>query len=237
MAARPKRSQGESQLRVLQQAMASAIHEFAQPLNVMQLLAENAQDDLAELAAGSTGDPALVAGLTRRLRSMVDQSERASDIARHIRAFAVDVGAEKPAFDVNNALRRIASLLSTDLKSMGAELSVEPAEAGCAAAGDETLVMFALTEAVLRLSRGAAEPGAEKRSLRLSTTAGEGGRRPTATVEAQGLPAGGPASDAAWLAELPLLAGLAERSDVEVAFGRPGPGRLRIAIALAVSTF
>src|SRR5262245_20936399 len=95
-----------SQLHVLQEAVASAVHELSQPLNVVNLLADNALEDVTTLQAEGAGDPEILGGLRRRVESIIEQSGKASDITRWIRAFAVGLAEEPAEFDPDAVIER-----------------------------------------------------------------------------------------------------------------------------------
>ncbi|HJQ55424.1 MAG TPA: hypothetical protein VJ890_00870 [Vineibacter sp.] len=147
-----------SELRVLQEAVASAVHELSQPLNVVNLLADNVLDDVASLQETAGGDGELIADLRRRIESIVEQAAKASDITRWVRAFAVGIGGEPTDFDPDAVIERIAGIFSNDLRVAGVELAVAPAPGTRWAMGDEALFGFALTEVVMWLTRTLAEP-------------------------------------------------------------------------------
>jgi hypothetical protein len=142
-----------AELRVLQEAVASAVHELSQPLNVVNLLADNALDDVTTLQAAAAADPAVLAGLRHRVEAIIDQAGKASDITRWIRAFAVGTGQTATEFDPGAVIERIVGIFSNDLRVAGVNLIAEPARGKHQAFGDESLLAFALTETVLWMSR------------------------------------------------------------------------------------
>lgn len=156
MAIRPQYT--ASELRVLQEAVASAVHELSQPLNVVNLLADNALEDIAILQEEGTADPDALRGLRRRLESIVERAEKASDIIRWIRAFAVDIGEEGSDFDPEAVFARIIGIFGNDLRVAGVELQTAPPAGQRIAVGNEALLGFALTEIVLWLAKELPRP-------------------------------------------------------------------------------
>lgn len=148
----------ESELQVLQEAVASAVHELSQPLNVVNLLADNVLDDVASLQETAVADAEMLDGLRRRVESIVEQAAKASDITRWVRAFAVGIGGDAADFDPDAVIERVAGIFSNDLRVAGVGLVVAPAPGTRWAVGDEALFAFALTETVLWLSRVLPEP-------------------------------------------------------------------------------
>ncbi|MCW5746914.1 MAG: HAMP domain-containing histidine kinase [Alphaproteobacteria bacterium] len=146
---------------MLQEAVASAVHELSQPLNVVNLLADNVLDDVATLEAAGTSDVEVLDGLRRRIESIVEQSERASDITRWVRAFAVGIGMEPMDFDPDPVLVRIKGIFGNDLRVAGVDLVTEPADDRLLVAGNEGLFAFALTESVMWLSRVLPQPATQ----------------------------------------------------------------------------
>jgi C4-dicarboxylate-specific signal transduction histidine kinase len=147
-----------SQLHVLQEAVASAVHELSQPLNVVNLLADNALEDVATLQAEGAGDPEVLSGLRRRVESIVEQSGKASDITRWIRAFAVSLAEEPAEFDPDVVIERIAGIFTNDLRVAGISLVVDPVRGRRSALGNETLLAFALTETMLWITNALPNP-------------------------------------------------------------------------------
>ncbi len=151
----------ESELRVLQEAVASAVHELSQPLNVVNLLADNALDDVATLQAAGAADAAVLGGLRRRVEAIVEHAGKASDITRWVRAFAVGIGEEATAFDPGAVIDRVAGIFGSDLRVAGVDLSVDTSAAGGElVVGNEALFGFALTEAILWMAREPGQPAA-----------------------------------------------------------------------------
>lgn len=144
-----RRQHVASELQVLQEAVASAVHELSQPLNVVNLLADNALEDVSVLQAAGVGDAAVLADLRRRIEQIVEQSEKASDITRWIRAFAVGIGGDVTEFDPDAVIQRIAGIFTNDLRVAGVALQAAPAPGRRSAVGDESLLGFALTETIL----------------------------------------------------------------------------------------
>src|SRR5262245_47431588 len=138
-----------SQLHVLQEAVASAVHELSQPLNVVNLLADNALEDVTTLQAEGAGDPEILGGLRRRVESIIEQSGKASDITRWIRAFAVGLAEEPAEFDPDAVIERIAGIFTNDLRVAGVTLVAASVAGRRSALGNETLLAFALTETIL----------------------------------------------------------------------------------------
>src|SRR5262245_24678870 len=147
-----------SELHVLQEAVASAVHELSQPLNVVNLLADNALEDVTVLQAAGAGDAEVLSGLRRRVESIVEQSGKASDITRWIRAFAIGLGEETAEFDPDPVIERIAGIFTNDLRVAGVTLVVTPAPTRCSAVGNESLLGFALTETILWMSNTLPQP-------------------------------------------------------------------------------
>ena len=147
-----------SQLHVLQEAVASAVHELSQPLNVVNLLADNALEDVTVLQAAGIGDAEVLGGLRRRVESIVEQSGKASDITRWIRAFAIGIGEDAAEFDPDAVIERIAGIFSNDLRVAGVTLVAEPAPGQRSAVGNEALLGFALTETILWMSSALPRP-------------------------------------------------------------------------------
>jgi hypothetical protein len=166
-----------SELKVLQEAVASAVHELSQPLNVLNLLADNVLDDVASLEQSPGVDAELASDLRRRMESIVEQAAKASDITRWVRAFAVGIGGEPTDFDPDAVIERVAGIFTNDLRVAGVELAVAPAPGTRWACTDEALFAFALTEAVLWLTRtlpepaeGTREDGTPARRIRIGCT-------------------------------------------------------------------
>jgi hypothetical protein len=241
-----------SELRILKEAVASAVHELSQPLNVVNLLADNALEDVTTLQEAATADAATLRGLRRRIESIAERAEKASDITRWIRAFAVDIDGEATDFDPEAVIARVAGIFGNDLRVAGVELCAEPATGQRIAVGNEALLAFALTEAVLWLSR----------ELPRAAPEGAGSDSPRARVHVRCMedPAAGavvvaidgqvasevaatPAAAAApgraagkVPAALPLLAAAGRIDGATVTLVRTRPGGARIRLSLPRST-
>lgn len=150
----------ESELQVLKEAVASAVHELSQPLNVVNLLADNVLDDVASLQEAGAADSEVLDGLKRRIESIVEQSAKASDITRWIRAFAVGIGADATDFDPDTVIERVVGIFANDLRVAGVSLAAARAPGSRWAVGDEALFAFALTETILWLGRVLPQPAA-----------------------------------------------------------------------------
>jgi len=153
-----RRQNIESELHVLQEAVASAVHELSQPLNVVNLLADNALEDVANLQAAGAADAVVLSGLRRRVESIVEQAGKASDITRWVRAFAVSINDGAADFDPGSVVERVAGIFANDLRVAGIKLVVDCEPGIQAAAGNEALFGFALTEAILWLSHISPRP-------------------------------------------------------------------------------
>ena len=147
-----RRQNIESELRVLQEAVASAVHELSQPLNVVNLLADNALEDVANLQAAGTADAVVLSGLRRRVESIVEQAGKASDITRWVRAFAVSLDESAAEFDPSAVVERVAGIFANDLRVAGFKLIVDCPTNTQSVSGNEALFGFALTESILWLS-------------------------------------------------------------------------------------
>ncbi len=147
-----RRQNIESELRVLQEAVASAVHELSQPLNVVNLLADNALEDVANLQAAGTADAIVLSGLRRRVESIVEQAGKASDITRWVRAFAVSLDEAAAEFDPSAVVERVAGIFANDLRVAGFKLIVDCPANTQSVSGNEALFGFALTESILWLS-------------------------------------------------------------------------------------
>ena len=148
-----RRQNIESELHVLQEAVASAVHELSQPLNVVNLLADNALEDVTNLQAAGTADAVVLSGLRRRVESIVEQAGKASDITRWIRAFAVSIDDGAADFDPGFVIERVAGIFANDLRVAGIKLAVDRQAESQSVSGNEALFGFGLTEAILWLSR------------------------------------------------------------------------------------
>lgn len=153
-----RRQNIESELHVLQEAVASAVHELSQPLNVVNLLADNALEDVANLQAAGTADAVVLSGLRRRVESIVDQAGKASDITRWVRAFAVSIDDGAADFDPGGVIERVVGIFANDLRVAGIKLVVDCEPGTQSAVGNEALFGFALTEAILWLSHLSPRP-------------------------------------------------------------------------------
>jgi hypothetical protein len=246
----PRQQRLASELRVLQEAVASAVHELSQPLNVVNLMADNALEDVAALQAAGALDAAVVGSLQRRIETIVEHAEKASDITRWIRAFAVGLDGEAAPFDPGRVIERVVGIFANDLRVAGIELRGGGAAGASWALGNEALLGFALTETVLWLSefssRGRAtmqgpasraprriDIGCESDNVSRSvvvTVAAEGVTSPAASVAALG--AEGGAARTRLPPDLPLLALAGRISGCRVSLSRPGSGKLAIRISL-----
>ncbi len=247
----PRQQRLESELRVLQEAVASAVHELSQPLNVVNLMADNALEDAAALQAAGVPDTAVVGNLQRRIETIVEHAEKASDITRWIRAFAVGLDGEAAPFDPGRVIERVVGIFANDLRVAGIELAGDGATGVCWALGNEALLGFALTETVLWLSEfssrsRATMQGPPSRAPRridigcksdsvsgsiVVTVAAEGVTSPTAAVAAlPGVQDG--AARTRLPPDLPLLALAGRNNGCHVSFSRPGSGKLAIRISL-----
>jgi hypothetical protein len=240
-----------SELRVLQEAVASAVHELSQPLNVVNLMADNALDDIGALRAAGAPDAALVGGLQRRIETIVEHAEKASDITRWIRAFAVGLEGEIAAFDPARVVERVVGVFANDLRVAGVELHREGAAGAYAALGNEALLGFALTETVLWLSgfssrgRTAVHGGQARTPRRIGIRCEADSVKESVVIT---VAADGVASSAASLAvspgaqdgaartrvpaDLPLLALAGRAEGCRVSLSRSGPDSLLIRISL-----
>lgn len=245
----PRRQHLASELRVLQEAVASAVHELSQPLNVVNLMADNALEDVATLTRAGAADEVTVGSLRRRVETIVEHAEKASDITRWIRAFAVGLQGEPAAFDAARVVQRVVGIFSNDLRAAGVELSGEGAAGDHVAHGNEALLGFALTETVLWLSefssRGRTPRNGSQSPRRIDiccdndsvvgavvvTIRAEGAVSPAASVAS--LPgAQGAAARTRLPPELPLLALAGQDNGCGVTLSRTGPGSLVIRISL-----
>jgi hypothetical protein len=237
-------------LRVLQEAVASAVHELSQPLNVVNLLADNALDDVATLTTVAGIDSEVLAGLRRRVEAIAEHAGKASDITRWIRAFAVGIGAPQSDFDPDPVIARIVGLFANDLDVAGIRLSYEPAADRGFVAGDEPLLAFALTEAILWMCRTLPTPelkdqadGTTGREIHVHCRCDPAARLAVVTLSgrvvaaADAPPAAAPSAGGDPLpAELPLIARAARAPGSSVAFARtPGAG-LQLSLSMPFAT-
>jgi hypothetical protein len=252
----PRRQQIASELQVLQQAVASAVHELSQPLNVVNLLADNALEDVAVLQAAAGGDPAVLGALRRRVEAIIEQAGKASDITRWVRAFAVGVGAEVADFDPDGVVQRLVGIFTNDLNVAGVRLVAQACAAGQRlAVGDEALFGFALTEVVLWMSAtlprmagtDVADDGCD-REIRILcedeqstrcvvvTIAGAAISTAAAAVELTATPPADTGRDGTVPAALPLLALAGRARGSSVAVTRTAGGGVRVRLTLPRGT-
>src|SRR5689334_4188898 len=69
----------------LRRVIAASAHELNQPLNAIQLLADNALDELNDFGTGDRDSEVL--SLSQRLEAIADQVQQAAEIIRGFRAF------------------------------------------------------------------------------------------------------------------------------------------------------
>ncbi|WP_063465539.1 sensor histidine kinase [Ectothiorhodospira sp. BSL-9] len=98
-------------------------HELNQPLQVIQLAADNAHEALEE----EGGTPETVEYVKARLRRVTDQARRAADIIDHMRVFGRRAEEDDHAVTLSEVVDGVLSLMGQQLAVSGVQVEVEHA--------------------------------------------------------------------------------------------------------------
>ena len=158
----------------LRRVIAASAHELNQPLNAMQLLADNALDELNDFGTGDRDTEVL--SLAQRLEAISEQIQIAAEIIRDFREFgpAPAHWVAAPA-DVSSLMDRFNRLFAKEARLLGVELEVEVAEAKRCGVIDEWLLQLAIIELITAWGDRERAAGDAKGSVRIEYFDGEDG--------------------------------------------------------------
>jgi signal transduction histidine kinase len=158
----------------LRRVIAASAHELNQPLNAIQLLADNALDELNDFGTGDRDTEVL--SLSQRLEQIADQVQQAAEIIRGFRAFGpAPVGYTPSPCDVTHLMGRFQRLFAKEASLLGVELEVFVAEDRRCGVVDEWLLQLAMIELVTAWGDRERAGGEAKAPVRIEYLDGEDG--------------------------------------------------------------
>lgn len=177
----------------LRRVIAASAHELNQPLNAIQLLADNALDELNDL--GGAGDRETeILSLAQRLEAIAEQIQVAAEIIRGFREFGpAQPGRIAGPSDVTHLMDRFQRLFAKEAKLLGVELEVIVAEDRRCGIIDEWLLQLAMIELISAWGDRERAAGDAKAAVRIEYFDGEDGAPAALAVTG---PAPAPASAA-----------------------------------------
>ena len=156
-----------SRVNTLGELAACIAHEINQPLCAIVSNGETVQDYLA----GNTVD---LGEVQEALQDIVADGRRASEIIRRIRSLLRTRRAEQVPFDLNAAIREIATLLSHRLMRDGVAVATDFAAALPPVLGDRVQVQQVVLNLMMNAAEAVAGGPGDRRRVAISTTAGDG---------------------------------------------------------------
>jgi C4-dicarboxylate-specific signal transduction histidine kinase len=164
--------------------MASTLaHELNQPLMALSNFAVAAQ------ALAAQGSSEMLPGA---LEEIVEQSKRASEIVKRVRAFINPQRAHYEILTMESVITHAETLLKPELQRDGVTLKLLLAGAGAPVRGDRVLleqVLVNLIHNALHAMQDQSLPSPQRRSIELSTRRVEQGLRITVADHGPGIPA------------------------------------------------
>lgn len=158
----------------LRRVIAASAHELNQPLNAIQLLADNALDELNDFGAGDRDTEVL--SLAQRLEAIADQVQLAAEIIRGFREFGpAQAGRVAGPSDVTRLMDRFQRLFAKEAKLLGVELEVVVAEDRRCGIIDEWLLQLAMIELISAWGDRERAAGDAKSPVRIEYLDGEDG--------------------------------------------------------------
>jgi nitrogen fixation/metabolism regulation signal transduction histidine kinase len=158
----------------LRRVIAASAHELNQPLNAIQLLADNVLDELNDFGNGERETELL--SLTQRLEQIADQVQLAAEIIRGFRAFGPAPAGYTPApCDVTHLMDRFQRLFAKEARLLGVELDVIIAADRRCGVIDEWLLQLAMIELVTAWGDRERAGGEAKAAARIEYLDGEDG--------------------------------------------------------------
>jgi C4-dicarboxylate-specific signal transduction histidine kinase len=158
----------------LRRVIAASAHELNQPLNAIQLLADNALDELNDFGNGERETEVL--SLAQRLEQIADQVQQAAEIIRGFRAFGPTQPGYTPApCDVTHLMDRFQRLFAKEARLLGVELEVFVAEDRRCGVIDEWLLQLAMIELITAWGDRERAGGEAKAAVRVEFLDGEDG--------------------------------------------------------------
>ncbi|MBX3499254.1 MAG: HAMP domain-containing histidine kinase [Alphaproteobacteria bacterium] len=158
----------------LRRVIAASAHELNQPLNAIQLLADNALDELNDFGAGDRDTEVL--SLAQRLEAIADQVQLAAEIIRGFREFGpAQAGRVAGPSDVTRLMDRFQRLFAKEAKLLGVELEVVVAEDRRCGVIDEWLLQLAMIELISAWGDRERAAGDAKAPVRIEYLDGEDG--------------------------------------------------------------
>ena len=175
----------------LRRVIAASAHELNQPLNAIQLLADNALDELNDFGTGERETEVLA--LAQRLEQIADQVQLAAEIIRGFREFGpAQAGRIAAACDVTHLMDRFQRLFIKEAKLLGVDLEVIVAEGRGCGVIDEWLLQLAMIELISAWGDRERVAGDAKAPVRIEYLDGEDGAPAALAVTG---PAPAPASE------------------------------------------
>ncbi len=158
----------------LRRVIAASAHELNQPLNAIQLLADNALDELNDFGTGDRDTEVL--SLAQRLEQIADQVQLAAEIIRGFRAFGpAQAGYVPAACDVTHLMDRFQRLFAKEARLLGVELEVIAAEDRRCGVIDEWLLQLAMIELISAWGDRERAAGDAKAAMRIEYLDGDDG--------------------------------------------------------------
>lgn len=158
----------------LRRVIAASAHELNQPLNAIQLLADNALDELNDFGTGDRDTEVL--SLAQRLEAIADQVQLAAEIIRGFREFGpAQAGRTAGPSDVTHLMERFQRLFAKEAKLLGVELEVIVAEDRRCGVIDEWLLQLGMIELISAWGDRERAGGEAKAAVRIEYLDGEDG--------------------------------------------------------------
>lgn len=158
----------------LRRVIAASAHELNQPLNAIQLLADNALDELNDFGTGDRDTEVL--SIAQRLEAIADQIQIAAEIIRGFREFGPAPAHWVPApADISSLMDRFNRLFAKEARLLGVELEVDVAESKRCGIIDEWLLQLAIIELITAWGDRERAAGDAKASVRIEYLDGEDG--------------------------------------------------------------
>lgn len=158
----------------LRRVIAASAHELNQPLNAIQLLADNALDELTDFGTGVRETEVL--SVAQRLEAIAEQIQVAAEIIRGFREFG-PTPANRLAgpSDITGLTDRFQRLFAKEAKLLGVELEVVVAEGRRCGIVDEWLLQLAMIELISAWGDRERAAGDAKAAVRIEYLDGEDG--------------------------------------------------------------
>lgn len=158
----------------LRRVIAASAHELNQPLNAIQLLADNALDELNDFGTGDRDTEVL--SLSQRLEAIADQVQLAAEMIRGFRTFGpAQAGSMPVPSDVTHLIDRFQRLFAKEAKLLGVDLEIVVAEDRRCGIIDEWLLQLAMIELISAWGDRERASGDAKAPVRIEFLDGEDG--------------------------------------------------------------